>query len=369
MHAIFGSPGRYIQGPGLVDHVGEYAVLIGSRAVLIADAFVMAMIGDRIEASCAKSGVRLVRRDFDEELTPDLVARLVADCEDGQPELIIAAGGGRSIDAGKAASHQLQCQIITLPTAASNDAPTSKNYVLYDNDHRLLSVGHLAFSPAYVVVDTALIAGAPKSFLRAGIGDALAKKFEADQCAMAPGGLNMFGARPLAAARALSEACYKTLLDDAASALAAAGTGVSTSAFERVVEAVILMSGLGFESGGLSIAHAMTRGLSALPHVKHAAHGLQVAYGLLVQLELEHIPAESRQEIELFYIQTNLPRSLAQLGLAEASTEQLSEAARLTLTAPHAKNFQRALGMSDLVDAMRAVEQRAIAGDSIAAAH
>jgi glycerol dehydrogenase len=47
------------------------------------------------------------------------------------------------------------------------------------------------------------------------------------------------------------------------------------------------MSGLGFESGGLSIAHAMTRGLSKVPGSREAMHGQQVAYGLLLQLMLE----------------------------------------------------------------------------------
>jgi glycerol dehydrogenase len=359
MQAIFGSPGRYIQGTGAVDEVGACTALLGSRAVLIADPLVMAMAGDRIEASCGKAEVQLARVSFDEELTPALVARLVAASREAQPQVVIAAGGGRSIDAGKAVSHQLRCPVITLPTAASNDAPTSKNYVLYDENHRLLTVEHLSFSPAYVIVDTELIARAPASLLRAGIGDAISKKFEADQCGRAPEGMNMFRARPLAAARALAEACHDTLLRDAEAALAVAGTGKPTAAFERVVEAVILMSGLGFESGGLSIAHAMTRGLSVLRQVKRAPHGMQVAYGLLVQLELEARREEFLDEIDSFYIRTGLPRSLAALGLPDATAEELSEAAALTLAAPHARNFERMLGVPELVAAMRAVEQRA----------
>lgn len=362
MHAIFGSPGRYIQGVGVIDTIGEHASLLGQRAVLIADPLVMAMAGERIAATCKAHGVHVVPVPFDAALTPALVARLVEASAQARPQLVIAAGGGRSIDAGKAVSHQLQCKVMTVPTAASNDAPTSKNYVLYDEAHRLLSVEHLSFSPAYVIVDTALIAAAPKSLLLAGIGDAIAKKFEADQCALAPEGLNMFRARPLAAARALSNACYNTLLQDAQAGLAVAGSGKPDAAFERLVEAVILMSGLGFESGGLSIAHAMTRGLSILPHVKSAPHGLQVAYGLMVQLELEARTEEFRAPLERFYVRIGLPRSLAQLGLSAFGAAEIKEAARLTLAAPHAKNFQRPLSVDDLLDAICAVEQRAATG-------
>lgn len=361
MQAIFGSPGRYIQGAGALGEVGACAALLGSRAVLIADPLVMAMVGERMEASCREAGVHLVRVSVEEELTPALVTRLVAASRDAQPQVVIAAGGGRSIDAGKAVCHQLCCPVITVPTAASNDAPTSKNYVLYDQDHRLLAVEHLAFSPAYVIVDTELIARAPASLLRAGIGDAIAKKFEADQCSRSPEGMNMFRARPLAIGRVLADACHDILLRDADAALAVAGTGTPTVAFERVIEAVILMSGLGFESGGLSIAHAMTRGLSALRHAKHAPHGMQVAYGLMVQLELESRRDEFLEELERFYRRVGLPRSLAELGLTDARAEEIAEAAALTLAAPHARNFERTLGLQDLVAAMGTVEQRAAA--------
>lgn len=362
MHAIFGSPGRYIQGPGVADEVGTCAAHLGKRGVLIADPLVMSMIGDRIGKSCEAAGVKLQRLSFDEELTPALVERLVSDSSGAGPELIIAAGGGRSIDAGKAVSAHLQCRLISVPTAASNDAPTSKNYVLYDENHRLLAVEHLPFSPAYVIVDTALIAKAPASLLRAGIGDAISKKFEAEQCAGAPAGLNMFRARPLASAGVLAEACYQTLLRDAEAALEAAGSGVPTPAFERVIEAVILMSGLGFESGGLSIAHALTRGLSVLRQVKRAPHGLQVAYGLLVQVELASNGDAVRDELGPLYRRTGLPCSLADLGLPDPALQELAEAAELTLAAPHARNFERAVTGNELVAAMHAVERRAAAG-------
>ncbi|MFC7518041.1 glycerol dehydrogenase [Herbaspirillum sp. GCM10030257] len=359
---IFGSPGRYVQGAGAVNLIGHFASLLGKRATLVADPLVMNLAGDRIVTSCEKSGVQINCLAFEGELTFDLVSRLTTECEVTRPDFIIAAGGGRSIDTGKALSKKMGCPIITVPTAASNDAPTSKNYVLYDEHHRLAAVEHLISSPAYVVVDTALIANAPAALLRAGIGDAIAKKFEADQCAAALAGLNMFQARPLASARVLSDACFATLLDDAAAALQVAGTGRPNTAFERVVEATILMAGLGFESGGLSVAHAMTRGLSVLREVNRTPHGFQVAYGLLVQIELEQRNDGIRERIEQFHADTGLPRSLAQLGLQNVLAEELDTVAELTLAAPHAKNFKRVLTQKDIVAAMLEVERRAQIG-------
>ncbi|PLP96445.1 glycerol dehydrogenase [Cupriavidus pauculus] len=359
MHAVFGSPGRYVQGAGAIEVLGEHAARLGRQALLVADRMVMDMVGERLTRLCEQAGVVTHGLSFDEALTPGLVERLAAQVGQCRPELVIAAGGGRSIDAGKALADHFGVPVMTVPTVASNDAPTSKNYVLYDDAHRLLAVRHLAYSPSSVIADTALIAQAPASMLLAGIGDAISKSFEAEQCARAPSGRNMFGTRPLMSAAALTRTCHAVLMADAADALAAAGTGKPTPAFERIVEATILMSGLGFESGGLSIAHALTRGLSALRQVSHAPHGLQVAFGLLVQLQLEGRDEVERTELEALYRQIGLPLCLADLGLPDATQDELRHAAELSLAAPHIHNFVRELNAADLVEAIGAVNGRA----------
>ena len=95
--------------------------------------------------------------------------------------------------------------------------------MLYDADHNLLAVEHMLFNPTIVLVDTTVIASAPAAFFRAGLGDAVSKKFEAEQCRR-HGGSNMGGKPPLAA-QLLAEGCLRILLEDGAQALAAAGTG------------------------------------------------------------------------------------------------------------------------------------------------
>ena len=117
-----------------------------------------------------------------------------------------------------------------------------------------------------------------------------------------------------------------------------------------------MLSGLCFENGGLSIAHAMTRGLTALPETAHELHGLQVAYGLLIQLQLENRPAGLVNELRQFYSQTGLPLHLRDLGLEQAATpEQIRTIATQTLTAPYIVNFERSLEAGDLVAALEAV--------------
>jgi glycerol dehydrogenase len=101
----------------------------------------------------------------------------------------------------------------------------------------------------------------------------------------------------------------------------------------------------------------MTRGLSALPETAHELHGLQVAYGTVVQWQLENRPAVFMDEMRAFYRRIGLPMNLRQLGLPrEPTAADIDTIATLTLTAPHMRNFDRPLTAQDVAQAMRAVE-------------
>lgn len=353
MLKVFGGPGRYFQGPGALRTLGESAALFGRRAALIIDSYVYGVLHERLADLCKPANVELAPLVVEGEMTPDTIASLRTQAQAQSVDMVIAVGGGKALDAGKAVAKAQHQHLITVPTVASNDAPTSKNYVLYDAHHNLLAVEHMLFNPTIVLVDTEIISTAPALFFRAGMGDAISKKFEAEQC-FRNQGQNMFNAASTLTAQLIAEGCMRTLLADGAAALDAAGTGRPTAAFERVVEAMILMSGLGFESGGLSIAHALTRGLPRLPGVGQALHGLQVAVGLLVQLDLEHRSDTMLDDLLAWYAQVGLPTRLSELGAPTVIDDALlHEAAGLTLAARHAANFDRRLTEQELVDALR----------------
>lgn len=355
-HRIFGAPLRYIQGPDALREVGPTAAAIGAHALLVGDALVLEMIGATVIESGQQASATVTPLLFAGEITPAEIDRLVAAARPLQAHVVIAAGGGKGIDAGKAVAHHLQLPVITVPTIASNDAPTSKIYVVYDAQHRLLKVEHMPSNPHAVIVDTALIARAPRKLLLAGMGDAISKKFEVAQCHAAHG-LNIYGGLGTRAALALADVCFETLLTHAEGALAALDRQTPDDSLEAIVEACVLLSGLCFENGGLSIAHSMTRGLSALPATAHELHGLQVAYGTMVQWQLENRPPAFMDSMRAFYRRVGLPLNLQQLGLPRAPTEvDIDTLATLTLTAPHMRHFERPLTAQDLAQAIQAVE-------------
>jgi glycerol dehydrogenase len=218
-------------------------------------------------------------------------------------------------------------------------------------------VERLPWNPDVVLVDTAVIAAAPARFLRCGIADALATKFELAACA-AVGAETPSGAAATIAAAALADACYATVRRDAAAALAAVEAGTPSPALEAVVEAALLLSGLGFEGGGLSIAHCIAIALAATAGLDRGAHGEQVAYGLLVQLALEE-GDEQLREMAGFHGQIGLPRTLDAAGAPAAGAAEIETLARAAVAAPWSANHPRAPGVDDLVEAIHRVERLA----------
>ena len=353
---VFGAPLRYIQGPGAIGRIGEVARLAGAHALLVADQFVLELIGEHVAESCRTSDVSLQRMPFGGEITFAEIERLAQQVGASPVNVVIAAGGGKGIDTGKAIARHLDSPVITVPTIASNDAPTSKIYVVYDEDHRIVGVEHMKSNPLAVVVDTELIARAPKKLLLAGIGDAISKKFEVAQCYKA-GGHNIYGARGTLAANALADLCYSTLREHAQGALRAVEKQRPDTSLEALVEAAVLLSGLCFENGGLSVAHAMTRGLTAIAETAKELHGLQVAYGLLVQLQLERRPAAFVAELRQFYAELGLPTCLRELGLKRTASESdIETIAAATMTASYIGHFERKLTAPDVGDAIQLVE-------------
>src|SRR5512134_974581 len=119
---VFGAPGRYLQGAGAIAGMGEYVARLGSRAALIADRMVLDIAGARIVAACKAAGVACEPVEFSGQIIPMEVERLARVVAGREADLVIGCGGGKGIDAGKGAAHALGLDVVTVPTAASNDA-------------------------------------------------------------------------------------------------------------------------------------------------------------------------------------------------------------------------------------------------------
>jgi glycerol dehydrogenase len=348
----FGAPGRYLQGPRLVARLGEALEGMGRRPLLLLDATVAEALRPALLEGLGPLAADARFERFAGECTAEAIDAVVAAGRAHGCDLLLGMGGGKTIDTAKGARIELGVPLTIVPTIASNDSPTSRLVVMYDQQHVLTGTRLMRRSPDLVLVDTALIARAPVRFLRAGIGDAISKKFEVAQ-AVATRARNFFGGQGGQTALAIAEGCYRTLRNDALAGLAAAERGVPDEAFERLVEACILGSGLGFESGGLSIAHAMLRGFSLVPSLSRSLHGEQVAVGLLVQLHAGGHADVDIDELLEFYRSVGLPATLQDLGMQEpldAVAARIVE--RTFVNAPYVANYHPAQTRDSLMRAL-----------------
>jgi glycerol dehydrogenase len=103
---------------------------------------------------------------------------------------------------------------------------------------------------------------------------------------------------------------------------------VVTSALDYIVEANTLLSGIGFESGGLATAHAIHNGLTAIAETHAFYHGEKVAFGVLTGLQLIDATADESEAVYAFCESVGLPTTLADIGVANAARERLMEAAK-----------------------------------------
>lgn len=225
-----------------------------------------------------------------------------------------------------------------MPTIVATDAPTSHSAVLYTEAGEFDDYAYFMQSPSVVLIDTTIIAQAPTRFLVSGMGDALSTYFEARATSRAFANVNAglpCGARegvcPPAkstnTALALAKLCYETLLEDGYKAKESSDLNVVTPALENIIEANILLSGLGFESGGLAAIHAIHDGLTILHDAHGATHGEKVAFGVICQLILENAPSKELYEVLDFSLSIGLPVCLEDIGVKSITDEQLTKVA------------------------------------------
>lgn len=326
MRKIITSPGSYIQGCGELGKLAEHYQALGTKgAYIIVDKFIHDTYKDEIVKSFEEKGVPYELAVFGGECSRKEIALHQERME--ACDVVMGIGGGKTLDTSKAVSYYAHMPVIIVPTAASTDAPCSRLSVVYTEKGEFESYLPLQANPDMVVMDTDVIAKAPARFLAAGIGDALATYYEAAACEKS-NAVTMAGGHVTKAAMALAKLCRDTLLEDGIKAKIAVENKVSTQALENIIEANTYLSGVGFESGGLSAAHAIHNGLTVLEECHHMLHGEKVAFGAVTQMVLENRPMDEIQTIISFCREVGLPTTFKELGIDQAGDDKLMKAAK-----------------------------------------
>ena len=313
----FGSIQRYIQGPGELNNVFEYGKKYGSRFLFLVDSGVFDMIRTQVEAIEDNCGCSAAFHSFYGECCQENVDLLVNVVKETGCDLILGVGGGKVLDTVKLVADAVDLPRIIVPTSASSDAPAADWAAVYDTKGVFIGAHATTRSTELVLVDSTIISRAPARLFASGIADALVTWYEAmaNERSLTPNNIGRGYLRSLAG-MAIARESHDILLRDGIQAYEAVKAKLLTSAVENVIEANILLSGLGFMNAGCACAHGVHNGISALENGEEVLHGEKVAFGLICQLILENAPEDELNTVMVFLDALNLPVTLEQLHIA-----------------------------------------------------
>ena len=346
---IFVSPLRYVQGPhALLQMGGQLATLGIKNPLILASPSAKKAVEQAITEGLSAKGIRFAFVDFGGESTWKEIERVKNVCIEGGHDAVVNCGGGKTLDTGRAAAARDAINVqkwppefipqlgagvpcINVPTVAATDASTSAGSLVHAAGGTVEAIVVFSTNPTMVFVDTAVIAKSPVRLLVAGMGDALATYFETDMCRRTGTPVIGTDAMSTRAAQALSRLCLDILMEYGLQAKVEAEAGIPGPGIESIAEANVLLSGLGFEGGGLAAAHAVG---NAFEHIrgsfeKHLYHGELVAFGTLTQLMLEGRKPEYLDRIFGFCRAVGLPITFEEMTLKRMSGEALETVASL----------------------------------------
>ena len=309
---------------------GNAIASFGKRPLVIGGKETLAVVKSPLEKVFQSQKLTAQEECYTPDCSENSLAHLQTAVQQHQADFIIGVGGGKALDTAKLVAHRCQLPIVTIPTSGATCAAWTGLSNVYSDAGAFQYDVPMPHCPDLLILDYDLIQLAPQRTLIAGIGDAIAKWYEASVSSGHSSDTLTIAA--VQQARVLRD----LLLQKSVAALQEPGG----QTWKEVVDATVLLAGVIGGLGGANCrtvaAHAVHNGLTHIPAAHHILHGEKVAYGILVQLRLEEMIAgnqlalTSRQQLLKFYGEIGLPKSLNDLGLSQITLAELQQAAEIT---------------------------------------
>ncbi|MFL2512649.1 MAG: iron-containing alcohol dehydrogenase family protein [Synechococcus sp.] len=320
-HAI--APSRVIRGGQAWQQSLPVIADLCKRPLLLGRSPATQAIRAGLKADLTARDLTVVEAQLNFDCCEEDLIRLEAVLKEAACDCVIAAGGGKVLDAGKLLACRLKLPCITVPLSAATCAGWTALANIYSQDGAFVSDEALDACPDLLIFDHGLIRQAPTQTLASGIADALAKWYEAS----VGSGSSTDGI--IQQAVQMARVLRDQLLIDAVDAI----SHPDSEAWVRVAEACGLTAGVIGGLGGAQCrtvaAHAVHNGLTQLPACHGRLHGEKVGFGILVQLRLEErlggnqLAAQSRRQLLPLLKQLGVPVTLQDLGLGETGLHDL----------------------------------------------
>lgn len=346
-------PAQILRGPGVIAQLGAICARWGSRALLIGGHQALAAIGDQVRQQLDINAVTLVGTEwFGGECSQTQIERLAKIVQRNDVDVIIGAGGGKSLDTCKAVGVASRTPVITIPTIAATCAAVTPLTIRYHDDGHFRDLYPLPQAPAGVIIDSALLAAAPLRWLAAGLGDTLAKWYEFRAISRHH---SLSGVARSSSAN--SRICYDLIDSYGPAACQSVREGKSSAELEQVLDAIFMFAGLtSLMSSGAhaAAAHAIYEGFTVCDKTRAFGHGLLVGFGNLCLLALENRSDEELMGAIQLAHDCAVPLRLREI--ADLTAEELDSIVQASLHAPDMSNMPFPVSAGALYAAINRVE-------------
>jgi len=158
-------PRNVVVGHGVVDELRATIddLHLTGEPLIITSPTPNELVGDRVRAQVPEAETIVV-----EEASFESIERVSNAAQTQQADYLIGLGGGKPIDIAKMAADEINCGLVSVPTAASHDGIVSGRSSIPEGDTRH-SVA--ADPPLAVLADTEIMAQAPWELTTAGCAD------------------------------------------------------------------------------------------------------------------------------------------------------------------------------------------------------
>lgn len=350
----------YSIGPDCYQQVDRFCRPCGTRVLLIGGRTGLDQGLPVLIAALAAAGSELELVDtviYGTECTYQRIHQLRDLYKEADIQMVFGMGGGKAIDTAKGVAWELGVPVFTFPTIASNCAPMAALSVVYHPDSSFDSFYYFDQPAVHCFMNTDIMIRAPKQYLRAGMGDTIAKYFE---CHFSARGDQLDYHSSLG--REISNLCYERIRTHAKDAMVEREEQIPGPAFEQVVLTIVVNTGLVShlveDCYNCAIAHSVCYGLNLIPGLeKRYLHGDLVAYGVLIQL-LTDGQTEIAKEVRVLLEAIDIPVTLKQMGV-ELTGDLLKQVLREIVTGPDMEHIPYAVTGAMIHKAMQDAEDAA----------
>lgn len=304
----------YSAGEDALDSFKEVCAPLGNKVLIIGGKKALGAAGEKIKAALLPHFKVIDTVLYGDECSKKRAYEIAEIYKDSGVDFIVGVGGGKAIDTAKCTAYLLKKDVVTIPTIASTCAATSALSVVYTENH-IFSEFWYYEKPAYhSFIDTEIIAKAPSEYLRAGIGDTIAKFYETEFSAR-----NREKGYSDLMALSVAAMCREPLMENAKEALYLCKENKSGESLETVARIILVSTGMvsmmiNPKFNG-AVAHALFYGLTEIEGFEEKfLHGDVVGYTAIVQLVLDKKMEEARK-LKRFLKSIGIETTLAARGI------------------------------------------------------